>query len=171
MKRFAVATALLATTALALPAQRPAPPPPACDAPAFHALDFWVGEWEVSNAAGNVIAKSSIGRSHAGCSITEHWMPFQGPDGESISWYTAGDSTWHQQWVGGGGWIARLAGWAHHDTVTIVETESSLPATAGKNRISYTLLPDGRVKQWQDNSTDGGKTWTGQFVGYYRKTG
>jgi hypothetical protein len=169
MKGFVVALAVVAVAVASLPAQR-TPPPPACAAPAFHALDFWVGEWEVSDTGGRVIAKSSIGRSHAGCSITEHWMPLQGPDGESISWYTADDSTWHQQWVGGGGWIARFAGWAHDGTVTIVETESSM-AAFGKNRMSYTLLPDGRVKQTVDNTTDGGKTWTSQFVGYYRKTG
>jgi hypothetical protein len=163
---------IVALTASSLaPAMAQQAPPPACNAPAFHSLDFWVGQWEVSDTGGHVIAHSTIGRSISGCSITEHWQPLRGPDGESISWYTAADSTWHQQWVGGGGWIARFAGWYRDGVVTIVETESSLPAAAGKNRMSYTLLPDGRVKQWQDNSTDGGRTWTTQFVGYYRRAG
>jgi hypothetical protein len=31
------------------------------------------------------------------------------------------------------------------------------------------LLPDGRVRQTFQQSTDAGKTWTVSFDGYYRK--
>ncbi len=142
-----------------------------CGAPEYRSFDFWVGHWEVSDTGGHVVAKSAIELTAAGCAITEHWQPFNGLDGSSISWYTAADSTWHQQWVGGGGWTARFAGRYRDGVLTIVETESSLPVAAGKNRMSYMLLSDGRVKQWQENSKDGGKNWTTQFVGYYRRTG
>jgi hypothetical protein len=44
-------------------------------------------------------------------------------------------------------------------------------STNGRNRMNWTLLPDGRVRQWQENSTDGEATWTTRLVGYYRRTG
>jgi hypothetical protein len=168
MSRVSLTLAVIALVAARLPAQAP---PPVCTAQAFRNFDFWVGEWEVSDTGGHVIGKSTIERSSAGCAILEHWQPARGVDGNSINWYSAADSTWHQQWVGGGGWIARFAGSYRNGMIALTETESSLPPAAGRNRMSYMLLPDGRVKQWQDNTTDGGKTWKTQFVGYYRKTG
>lgn len=143
----------------------------ACTTPAHHNFDFWVGQWEVTDTGGHVVGKSTIERTAAGCAITEHWRPAGGLDGASVSWYTSVDSAWHQQWVGDGGWIARFSGSFSGGVMTMTETESSLPAAAGRNRMSWTVLTDGRVKQWQENSKDGGKTWTVQFVGYYRKTG
>jgi hypothetical protein len=168
MTRLIILVALAASSIARLPVPQS---PGACSSPAHRTFDFWVGQWEVSDTGGHVVAKSTIERTAAGCVITEHWQPFGGPDGASINWYTAGDSTWHQQWVGGGGWIARWSGSFRGGVMTMTETESSLPAAAGRNRMNWTLLPDGRVKQWQENSKDGGRTWITQFVGYYRKAG
>lgn len=168
MKRLPFVMAVLASAIARLPGQQPTS---ACTSPAHRSFDFWVGQWEVADTGGHVIAKSTIERIAAGCVVTEHWQPIGGLDGASINWYTASDSTWHQQWVGGGGWIARWSGSFRNSVMTMTETESSLPSAAGRNRMNWTLLPDGRVKQWQENSKDGGRTWTTQFVGYYRKTG
>lgn len=167
MTRF-VLVALAAATMTNLSAQQPQG---ACTSAAHRSFDFWVGQWEVADSGGHMVAESTIGRTAAGCVITEHWQPIGGPDGASITWYTATDSTWHQQWVGGGGWIARWSGSFRNNVMTMTEVESSLPPAAGRNRMNWTLLPDGRVRQWQENSTDGGATWTTRFVGYYRRTG
>jgi hypothetical protein len=168
MTRFVILATLIVLNLERLSAQQS---PGACTSAAHHNFDFWVGQWVVTDTGGHVVGKSTIERIAAGCVISEHWQPLGGLDGASINWYTAGDSTWHQQWVGGGGWIARWSGSFHGGVMTMTETESSLPVAAGRNRMNWTLLPDGRVKQWQENSKDGGKTWTGQFTGYYRKTG
>ena len=165
-------TILLATAiACGISTTQAQQPRSACTSAAHRDFDFWVGHWEVSDTGGRVVGQSTIERTAAGCVISEHWQPAGALDGVSLSWYTEGDSTWHQQWIGGGGWIARWSGSFQHGVMTMTETESSLPAAAGRNRMSWTVLPDGRVKQWQDNSKDGGKTWVTQFVGYYRKTG
>lgn len=168
MMRLTIVVALVISSVACLRAQQS---PGACTSPAHHNFDFWVGQWEVTDTGGRLVGKSTIERTAAGCAITEHWHPIGGLDGASVSWYTPGDSAWHQQWVGDGGWIARFSGSFRRGVMRMTETESSLPAAAGRNRMSWTVLPDGRVKQWQENSKDGGKTWTAQFVGYYRKTG
>ncbi len=151
-----------------------------CSDGVFRQFDFWVGEWTVSNSQGAVIAHSTIQRTANDCAITEHWRPVNGPDGVSISWYATTDSMWHQQWVGGGGWIERMAGGFRDGTMTMIATESamlpgsSVPASAapqaGKYRTNWALQPDGSVKQWGEATTDGA-TWTPAFVGIYRRTG
>ena len=40
-----------------------------------------------------------------------------------------------------------------------------------QNRIRWTPLADGRVRQTWESSNDGGKTWTVSFDGYYKKKG
>ncbi len=142
---------------------------PICAAAPFRQFDFWVGEWTVTDTVGHVMAHSTIQRTANDCAITEHWRPLQGADGASISWFAASDSMWHQQWVGGGGWIARLSGGFSAGVMTMTETESSLPAAAGVNRMHWTRLGDGTVRQWVETSTDGGKTWVPQFVGVYHR--
>ena len=97
MTRF-VLVALAAATMTNLSAQQPQG---ACTSAAHRNFDFWVGQWEVADSGGHMVAES----------------------------------------------------------------------TNGRNRMNWTLLPDGRVRQWQENSTDGGATWTTRFVGYYRRTG
>ncbi len=151
-----------------------------CNDSVFRQFDFWVGEWTVSGPKGAVIAHSTIQRVANDCAITEHWRPLNGPDGVSISWYATSDSMWHQQWVGGGGWIERLAGGFHDGTMTMLATESAMlpgsgnPASAappaGKYRTNWALEPDGSVRQWGESTTDG-VTWTTAFVGIYRRTG
>ena len=102
---------LVLAPALAVGQQQP--PKPACTAAQFRSFDFWVGEWEVTDTTGRVIATSSIASQAGGCAITEHWQPRGGfPDGVSISWLDPADQRWHQQWVGGGGGITQI-GRAH----------------------------------------------------------
>jgi hypothetical protein len=165
-----VAVAVASTGVVALPLSAQGAAAAKCAAGPFRQFDFWVGEWTVSDTANHVIAHSTIQRTAAGCAITEHWQPLQGADGASISWFAPSDSMWHQQWVGGGGWIARLKGSFRDGVMTMTETESSLPPSAGTNRMHWTRLPDGSVRQSLETTKDGGRTWVGSFVGIYRKS-
>jgi hypothetical protein len=138
-----------------------------CAASDFHAFDFWVGEWQVTDTAGRVIATSTIAQRAAGCAITEHWQPLTGPDGVSVSWFDPGDRHWHQQWVGGGGWIASFTG-DFRDGV--MRMTSAGPSAQGSwSRMSWTALPDGQVRQVLETSTDGRTGWKTGFVGLYRR--
>jgi hypothetical protein len=38
-------------------------------------------------------------------------------------------------------------------------------------RITWTPLPDGRVRQHWESTTDGGRTWSTVFDGYYTRRG
>jgi len=75
---------------------------------------------------------------------------------------------WHQDWVGGDGTILHLHG-GLKDGVMVLTGESQSPKGPFTNRISYTPLPEGKVKQEWSISVDGGKTWQVSFLGTYEK--
>lgn len=157
--------ALLCVPAV-LAAQTPQQRPPACVSENHRAFDYWVGEWEVFDTAGTKIAESSIRRVAEGCAITEEWRPIGGQQGVSISWYDPADQQWHQQWVGGGGWIAWFDGGLVDGSMTL----TSKPAPNGAlTRMVYTRPRENVVLQSLYASTDGGQTWTPNFTGEYRK--
>ncbi|HEY2824160.1 MAG TPA: hypothetical protein VGI83_01315 [Gemmatimonadales bacterium] len=143
-------------------------PPSRCASPLYRGFDFWVGEWSVSDTAGHVVGASTIERAANGCVISEHWKPLQGADGVSINW-VSGDGKWNQQWVGGGGWIARFKGGMTNGEMIIQEVESTVPDSSGTNRMRYRLQPDGKVRQTVETSKDRGLTWATGFVGLYSR--
>lgn len=150
---------------LPLLAQQPAAKP-SCATPEFRAFDYWVGEWDVYNQKGTKVAESSIKRVAEGCAVSEEWRPIGGKQGVSISWYDPRDSQWHQQWVGGGGWIA----WFDGNPVDGVMTLTAKADAQGNiSRMTYTQPGDGVVRQTVLQSTDSGKTWTPNFVGDYKR--
>jgi hypothetical protein len=145
-------------------------PQPTCTTSVHHAFDFWIGEWEVTDTAGVVQATSSITSMAGGCAIMEHWQPKQGARGVSINWLEPTDGKWHQQWVGGDGWIAGFVGGYRDGVMTLLATvPRKTPQGEVQDKMTYQLLPDGRVRQKVLNSRDGGKTWTVGFLGDYRK--
>jgi hypothetical protein len=55
----------------------------------------------------------------------------------------------------------------------MVLTDADLPISdvAGTiNRVTWSTLDDGRVRQHWENSTDQGETWTTSFDGYYARS-
>ena len=77
----------------------PANPPPRCETAIYKAFDFWVGEWEVFNPAGQKVGASSVTREESGCLIVERWTSARGNNGQSYNFYDAGRGQWRQVWV------------------------------------------------------------------------
>ncbi|MEP6591325.1 MAG: hypothetical protein ABJC19_09095 [Gemmatimonadota bacterium] len=145
-------------------------PPPACTAPIHRQLDFWIGEWVIADAAGKVMAESSITGAAGRCAVMEHWMPVGQPDGVSINWVEPGDGKWHQQWVGGEGWIAAFTGEFHDGVMSMVAAAlRKTPQGEVLDKMTYQLQPDGAVHQTLYTSTDWGATWKGQPPIVYRR--
>jgi hypothetical protein len=144
-------------------------PPPKCETPQHRAFDYWVGEWTVHDTAGTQIAESSIRRVAEGCAISEEWRPIGGPQGVSISWYNPADQQWHQQWVGGGGWIAWFDGNPEDGNMTLTTKPNPANPGGGITRMVYSQPRTDVVLQSLYVSQDGGKTWQPNFKGEYRK--
>jgi hypothetical protein len=162
----AVFTIACAAQAEPSPSPTATPPPPACVSPEFRQFDFWLGHWKVTNPKGVQVGTSEITRVSEGCAVREQWQSAKGQGGTSINYYDAADQQWHQDWVGGDGTILHLHG-GLKDGVMILTGESKSPKGPFLNRISYTPLPERKVKQEWAISVDGGKTWQISFLGTY----
>lgn len=144
-----------------------------CAAPEFRQFDFWLGEWDVVNAAGATLGKNTITRVHGGCVLQEQWGSAKGNTGSSVSFYDPRTKKWHQFWVDSSGlaWLsydrdgnpATARGTFHDGMMEMI----SDPATRPLVRGTWRLLPDGRVRQAFEQSNDGGKTWKLSFEGFY----
>jgi hypothetical protein len=147
----------------------PSPSPPACIAPEFRQFDFWLGKWDVTNPqTGKQAGTSEISRASEGCAVREQWNAANGMTGMSINYYDPGERKWHQDWVGGDGTILHLRGELVGNAM-VLRGENTTAKGTSLNRVTWTPLDDGKVKQEWSTSVNGGKSWQTSFVGIYQK--
>ena len=152
-------------------AQAPAP----CDAPAYHLLDFWLGDWDVT-AGGRLDGHDRVTRQLGGCAVHEEWADADGGHGFSLFYYQPSADRWRQVWVTDhanqpGGLkekelILRLddGGVRFQGTIVLPEGGTVL------DRTSLTPLPSGDVHQVIEISTDQGTTWQVVYDARYRRS-
>ncbi|MEP6656226.1 MAG: hypothetical protein ABJC33_03270 [Betaproteobacteria bacterium] len=149
----------------------PAPKtPPGCIAPEHRQFDFWLGDWVVRDPSGKVVGENHLTSLHKGCALFENWTGGGGFTGSSLNLYDAERRQWHQTWVDISGGLLLLDG-AFVDGKMVLAGKSAPDAQGviALQRITWTPLPDGRVRQLWETSSDGAKTWTTVFDGYYSK--
>lgn len=149
----------------------PSPPPrPApCASPEHRAFDFWVGTWEVTTPDGKRAGRNTITRVLGGCVLHESWEGAGGVRGESHNIYSAADGQWHQTWVDSGGNLLLLNGGMSGGTMVMTGKSKGEGGATVEERITWQAMPDGRVRQHWEQSTDGGKSWKDAFVGIYAR--
>jgi hypothetical protein len=75
-----------------------------CDRVEMRSLDFWLGRWEVRNAAGRTVAKSSIESLAEGCGVLERYdgepqTSGQRYIGSGLHTYDITIGRWRQLWT------------------------------------------------------------------------
>lgn len=131
-------------------------------------FDFWVGEWDVLSPQGQQAGTNSIQMDEQGCVLVERWKGGGGGTGMSINYYDPGKDKWVQQWVASGASVIYLEGGLNDEGAMVLAGELiNLNGQASPLRGTWTPLPDGRVRQFFEQTTDGGETWTPWFDGYY----
>ena len=137
-----------------------------CNTPEFRQFDFWVGDWNVEAAAApGKYSRNHITRINHGCTIREEYTTPVGYEGTSLSFYDAPRKTWHQTWIDNQGGALSLDGGIEGEAMVL----RSVGDTQTVQRITWTKLEDGRVRQLWESTVDGGKTWTIAFDGYYTR--
>jgi len=137
---------------------------------AFAEFDFWVGDWEVHGPAGVLAGTNSIQKEERGCVLVERWVNSAGGTGQSINYVDQVTGEWVQVWNAEGGSQINIRGGLTEDGMLLVGTMHTVGTdTTIPFRGLWTLLPDGRVRQFFEQSGDGGETWTTSFEGFYTR--
>ncbi|GAB5520551.1 MAG: hypothetical protein RhofKO_28020 [Rhodothermales bacterium] len=139
---------------------------------AFRAFDFWIGDWNVFNPTGVQVGTNTIALALNDCAITEHWVNAQGSPGQSINFYRPNEQRWTQVWVDAVGGHTMYHGTfdatkGTKGAMVFVSEPTVANGTTSINRMTFTPLDDGRVRQYIETSTDDGATWAPSFDGYY----
>lgn len=148
------------------------------DKPEHHALDFWIGSWDVYDAQGSLIGRNTIESQERGCLIAEHWIPV-GADGtpaptgsgRSINFFDPTDGRWKQVWVNDSGNVLRIDGTLVKGAMWFEGDAVSRQGTTQHSRTVLTPLPGGRVRQSIHFTNDQGATWTLVFDAVYVQHG
>lgn len=170
--------ALALQAALPVPAA-PAPPPPQvpaidCSDADHRALNFWLGDWDVSTRAGVVVATSTISSLADGCAIEENFHQTVGPGGVATSYRGAsysvfdagGGGRWRQFYVDSVGSVTVFEGGIVDGAMVLIA-----PGAPGViQRMIVAPQADGSVRQTGATSRNGGETWsTGGYDFTYRR--
>ena len=135
-------------------------------------FDFWIGEWDVYSTGGNqIVGSSKIEMEAGGCFILENWTAIGFPNtGKSMNFVDPVTNKWKQVWVGSGGAVTEYINGVYKDSV--MEFESSSITPPGNMKIRFRFFNQGanQVRQFQESSTDDGKTWSVAYdLTYIRK--
>jgi len=130
----------------------------------YRAFDFWIGEWDVRPAGAPETtppAENVITLEYDECVVHEHWKSANS-SGESFNVYDASREQWFQTWVDNTGGLHQYHGNPDRQGNMVFLTD--LQYTPGKERVPTRLtffkLGADKVRQFSEQSSDGGKTWT-----------
>jgi hypothetical protein len=140
----------------------------ACDAPARHQFDFWVGNWRVTTKDGKPAGTDRITREFDGCVVVERWTGAHGTNGEALNSYMPETQQWQQSWGDNTGLTLHIVGKWNGKAMVLAESHLS----AGKpviDRVTWTALSDGRVREYWQASHDNGTHWEDVFDGYFKR--
>lgn len=125
-------------------------------------FDFWIGEWDVfQNGTTQLVGHSIVQKISGECALLENWTASRGGgNGKSINYVDGQTNNWEQDWIGSMGGPQRYLNGVYKDSAMrfTYETTNNGQKVTG-NFIFFNMGPD-KVRQYQDASADGGKTFT-----------
>ena len=176
MKRFAAACAslvFLGAQALAQDDGTPAAtsPPPPCASEPYHAFDFWIGEWTVTDpATGQLAGTNSIQPQENGCLLVERWSGAGGSSGQSYNYFDPGKKVWRQLWISASSVIDYEGGLNQVGAMVLEGKIHYRNGTSFDFRGTWTPHDDGSVTQYFQQYNPDTRSWDDWFTGLYRKS-
>lgn len=163
------ATALSTPSAEIAETEVTATPTPVCESGAYHAFDFWVGDWEVFGTDGTKAGNNHISRQEGGCLLLEEWVSVSGNTGQSYNYYDPEADEWRQVWVSQGAVIDYAGNLTETGSMKFEGTISYRNDTSFPFTGEWTLLEDGSVRQHFEQYNPETDTWDLWFTGIYRR--
>jgi hypothetical protein len=135
-------------------------------------FDFWIGEWNVYvTGTKNYAGHSLIQMISGGCALLENWDSPAG-NGKSINFIDPVTNKWKQSWAGSyANGIQEFTNGEYKDSaMRFIFERTNVQGNKIIGRfIFYNEGPD-QVRQFNETSADGGKTWTTTYdFTYVRK--
>ncbi len=151
-------------------AETAARPAPCEDNERFSEFDFWLGQWDVHTADGTYAGTNTISKAEKGCVLIENWSGASGGTGMSINYLEHSSGEWVQIWNAAGGSQINIRGGLTDDGMLLVGNVHYVAnSTTADFRGLWTLLDDGRVRQYFEQWDDDGETWSPWFEGFYTR--
>lgn len=136
----------------------------------FREFDFWIGDWDVHVASGQLAGRNRITQEQRGCYLAESWTSATGGTGTSINFLDRAAGEWVQIWNDTGGNQIHIRGGLTDEGMLLVgQIHYVVNDTTLPFRGLWTPLDDGRVRQFFEQSTDGGQSWVPWFEGFYSR--
>ena len=139
--------------------------------PEAQKFDFWVGEWNVYNQLDVKIGESKIEKILKDAVILESWTGGSGNTGKSFNHFHIESGKWVQYWVDQSSDRIFLEGNYDPAQKAIVfyeriDKDSEKPL----RRLTFFNISSDNVRQFSQQSTDGGATWFVEYdFNYVRK--
>ena len=135
----------------------------------YRQFDFWIGEWDVYTPSGQLVGSNKIEKLSNGCALFESWVSSSGSPGHSINYYDAPAGKWRQYWVSSNGGMIPQEGEFRDGAIRMEGRNIQPDGSYQLFRGAWSLLDDGRVRQFLEQSTDEGETWYVWFEGLYQR--
>jgi hypothetical protein len=135
--------------------------------PRYRAFDFWIGSWDVFDPAKNQVGTSRVELILDDCVLLENWQATFGGGGKSFNIYSPADDGWRQYWVAANGTVTEYRGKVVDGAIRLEGESLSPNGTRRLQRMTFSKLDGGGVRQLIETTTDGGKTWQPAFDGTY----
>jgi tetratricopeptide (TPR) repeat protein len=135
-------------------------------------FDFWAGEWNVyATGTKNLVGHSLVEVISGGCALLENWDS-PNSTGKSINFIDPNTNKWKQSWAGSyTNGIQEFVNGEYKDSAMQFEYETK-DAQGNKIIGRFIFYNQGinQVRQFNETSADGGKTWTVSYdFTYIRK--
>lgn len=134
----------------------------------FHEFDFWIGEWQIASADGQLGGTNSIQALEQHCLIMERWTATDGTTGTSMNFFDLSKGRWVQQWVSSGSQIHIEGGLVDGSMVLTGFIRYIRNNQHADFRGKWTPMADGRVRQFFEQA-DADGNWTPWFEGFYTR--
>jgi len=135
----------------------------------YLAFDFWLGNWQVSSANDDVVRYNKITKINDGCTLLEEYSSPSGYLGKSLNIYNKLTKKWHQTWTDNGGLLLQLNGNLVGNSMVMTGLSIDKNNKSVVNKITWSPMPRGTVRQFWQTSHDNGKTWQTAFDGLYTR--
>ncbi len=141
---------------------------PPCELDERHReFDFWIGHWEVKGPQGRIAGTNRIEKGLNGCLLIENWTSSQGGGGKSVNYFDPGTESWKQDWIDATGGVIHYEGEFRDGAMRFEGVNYNKDGSSEPSRMVFTPLEDGTVRQFIEQSSDGGESWYVWFDAIY----